>query len=108
MRWYRSKFESVILLSSSSAGAKPGDDVVALGGEEVAVERTCKSCAGGEASAAQHLARVKPGLQIILVRIRGETGKRHKVGCRPFPHIADHLPAPEGAVARSASRDVER
>src|SRR5262249_6942532 len=83
-------------------------DVVALGGKEVAVEWTREPGTGGEASAAQHLARVEPGLRVILVGIGSEARKGHKVGRRPFPHIPDHLPASEGAVARGARGDVER
>src|SRR5262245_21119464 len=96
------------LLSLSGAGTKSGDDVVALWGEEVAVERTREPGAGGEASTAQHLARVEPRLRVIRVGIGSEARKRHEVGRRPFPHIPDHLPASEGAVARGARGDVER
>src|SRR5262245_17537394 len=93
---------------SQRAGTKCGDDVVALGREEVAVSRTLEPCPGGETSPAQHLARAEPRLRIILVWIRGEAGERHKIRGRPFPHIADHLPASEGAVARAAAGDIER
>src|SRR5262249_24754980 len=55
-----------------------------------------------------HLARVEPGLRIILVGIGSEAPERHEVGRRPFPHIPDHLPASEGAVARGAGGDVVR
>src|SRR5262249_25430825 len=96
------------LRSLSGAGAKSGDDVVALGGKEVAVERTRETGTGGEASAAQHLARVEPGLRVILVGIGSKARERHEAGRRPFPHIPDHLPASEGAVARGARGDVER
>src|SRR5215813_12706741 len=93
---------------SQRAGTKSGDDVVAFGREEVAVERTRDACTRGEASPAQHLARVEPRLRIILVWVRGEAGERHEIRRRPFPHIADHLPASEGAVACGAGSDLER
>src|SRR5262249_40630919 len=93
---------------SQRAGTKSGDDVVALGREEVAVARPREPCTGGETSSAQHLARVEPRLRIILVWIRGEAGERHEIRGRPFPHIADHLPASEGAVAGGAGSDIER
>src|SRR5262249_61410566 len=80
---------------SQRAGTKSGDDVVALGREEVAVERTRDACTRGEASPAQHLARVEPRLGIIFVWVGGEAGERHEIRRRPFPHIADHLPASE-------------
>src|SRR6516162_6998045 len=89
---------------SQRAGTKSGDDVVALGREEVAVTRTRDPRTGGEASPAQYLARIEPRLRIIFVWVRGEAGERHKIRRRPFPHIADHLPASEGAVACGASR----
>src|SRR5262249_24291265 len=63
---------------------------------------------GGETSPAQHLARVEPRLRIILVWVRGEAGERYEIRGRPFPHIADHLPASEGAVAGGAGSDIER
>ena len=44
------------------------------------------------------------GLRIVLVRVNCEARKRHEVRCRPFPHVADHLPAAERAVARGARR----
>src|SRR5262245_61710546 len=93
---------------SQRAGTKSGDDVVALGREEVAVARPREPRTGGETSPAQHLARVEPRLRIILVWVRGEAGERHEIRGRPFPRIADHLPASEGAVACGASRDIER
>src|SRR5262249_57079795 len=89
-------------------GTKSGNDVVALGREEVAVARTRDPCTGGETSSAQHLARIEPRLRIILVWIRGEAGERHEIRARPFPHIAGHLPASERAVAGGAGRDLER
>src|SRR5262249_13662091 len=93
---------------SQRAGTKSRDDVVALGREEVAVARTREPCTGGETSPAQHLARVEPRLRIILVWIRGEARERHEIRGRPFPHIADHLPASEGAVAGGAGSNIER
>src|SRR5262249_41543541 len=93
---------------SQRAGTKSRGDVVALGPDEVAVARTREPCTGGETSPAQHLARVEPRLRIILVWIRGEAGERHEIRGRPFPHIADHLPASEGAVAGGAGSDIER
>ena len=48
--------------ASQRAGAESSDDVVAFGREEIAVEWPRDAGAGGEASAAQDLARVKPGL----------------------------------------------
>src|SRR5262249_3246097 len=44
----------------------------------------------------------------ILVGIGSKARERHEAGRRPFPHIPDHLPASEGAVARGARGDVER
>jgi hypothetical protein len=48
--------------ASQRAGAESSDDVVAFGREEIAVEWPHDAGAGGEASAAQDLAPVKPGL----------------------------------------------
>src|SRR5215467_3736417 len=52
------------------------------------------------------IARIEPRLGIILVRIRREPGKGHEVRRCPFPHIANHLPATEGAVTRGAPDDL--
>jgi hypothetical protein len=48
--------------ASQHAGAESSDEVVAFGREEIAVERPRDAGAGGEASAAQNLAGVKPRL----------------------------------------------
>src|SRR5260370_4158397 len=93
---------------SQRAGTKPGDDIVALGREEVPVTGPCDPRTGGEASSAQHLARVEPGLRIVFVRIRCEARKRHEIRGRPFPHIADHLSATASAVADGTVGNIER
>jgi hypothetical protein len=77
------------------AGAESSDDVVALRGEEVPVAGTRNPRTGGEASSAQHLASIEPGLRVIFVRVGGEAW------------IADHLPASEGAVAGAVCGDIE-
>src|SRR5258708_1586060 len=93
---------------SQGAGAEPGDDVVALRREEVAIAGARNPRAGGERSPAQHLARIEPRLRIVFVRVRGETRKRHEIRRRPFPYIAYHLAASERAVALGAAGDIQR
>ena len=34
-----------------------------------------------------------------MIRVGHEAGVREEVAGRPLPHVADHLPAPEAAVA---------
>src|SRR5262249_58213654 len=63
---------------SQRAGAKSGDDVVAFGREEVAVEWPRDVCAAGNASPRRTL-HVLNHLGIILVRIRREPGKGYEV-----------------------------
>src|SRR5712691_9551899 len=95
-------------MTSRRAGAKPGDDVVALGREEVAIAGPRQARAGRPRSAAQRFSGAEPRLRIILVRVRGEAGKRQEIRGRPFPHVAEHLPAAERAVACWERCDVDR
>ena len=62
----------------------------------------------GPTAATEHLVIPKPGLGIFLVRAGDKPRIRTEVARRPFPYIADHLPASEGAVAVGARRDIER
>ena len=41
----------------------------------------------------------EPGLRVFLVRIYDKPRIRREMIGRPFPYIADHLPATEGAIA---------
>jgi len=63
---------------------------------------------GGPASASEDFMTFKPGLRIILVRVRRKTGKWSEVGARPLPHIPEHLSASKGAVTlrQSVYRDT--
>src|SRR5262249_22557440 len=65
-------------------------------------------CACRPAPAAQYLPRAEPWLRIVFIRVSSEARKRREVRGCPFPHIPDHLPATEGAVALRTSRNVER
>src|ERR1051326_1873996 len=84
---------------SESAGTEAGKYVVAIGRKEIPIGRPRNPCAARPGAAAQYLSRAEPRLRIILIRIGDKAGKRRKVGGRPFPDIADHLPAAERAVA---------
>src|SRR6516165_2814684 len=96
---------SAFLLRTSPKAAKY---VIAIRRKEIPVRGAGESPAGCPTPAAQYLAFAEPGLRIVLVRIRSKSRKRHEVRRRPFPDIADHLPAAEGAVALGVSRDIER
>src|SRR5262249_3947188 len=72
---------------SQRAGAKSGDDVVAFGREEVAVEWPRDVCAAGKASPRRTL-HVLNHLGIILVRIRREPGKGYEVRRLALPSLA--------------------
>src|SRR5262249_46526858 len=93
---------------SQSAGTEAGEYVVAVGREEIAIGRAGDARTAGPAAAAQHLARAEPGLRVVLVGVGREPAERLEVGRGPFPHVADHLPAAEGAVAVSQGVDVDR
>ena len=43
--------------------------------------------------------RTKPGARIFFVRIFGEARIGKEIACRPLPHIANHLAAPEDRIA---------
>src|SRR5215469_5025264 len=94
-----------VLLRTSPEAAKY---VIAIRRKEIPVRGAGESSAGCPTPAAQYLAFAKPWLRIVFVRIQSKSRKRHEVRRRPFPDIADHLPAAEGAVARGVSRDNER
>src|SRR5436190_1855123 len=93
---------------SQGTGAEAGEDVVAIRREEIAVRGPRNARTRGPAAAAQYLARAEPGLRVVRVRIGGKPGERQKVRRRPFPDVADHLPAAEGAVALGARRNIDR
>src|SRR5215467_8712469 len=88
------------------ASSKPRENVTPLFGEIVPPGIADQAGPRGPTAAAQHLAlAAKPRFGIFFIRIRDETGVRQEVRRRPFPDIADHLPAPERAVARRQSAD---
>src|SRR5260370_13722149 len=93
---------------SQRAGAEAGEDVVAVGREEVAIGRAGDARTGGPAAASQHLACAEPGLRVVLVGIGGEPCEPLEVGGRPFPDIADHLAPAGGAVAVRAGGNIGR
>src|SRR5262249_46883896 len=95
------------LEGSENAGAEAGEDVAAVGREEVAIGRARDAGARCPAAAAQDLARSEPGLRVVLVGIGGEAGERQEIRRRPFPDIADHLAAAEGAVAGRQRGDID-
>ena len=47
----------------------------------------------------------EPGLRVFLVRIYDKPWIRREIIRRPFPYIADHLAAAEGAIAARVSAD---
>src|SRR6516165_11678619 len=91
-----------------SASPAAGKYVIAILRKEIPVCGAGESSAGRPTSAAQYLAFAKPRLRIVFIRIGSKTWKRHEVRRRPFPNIADRLPAAEGAVAPGAGCDIER
>src|SRR5215469_1481964 len=94
-----------VLLRTSPEAAKY---VIAIRRKEIPVRGAGESSAGCPTPAAQYLAFAKPWLRIVFIRIGSKSRKRHEVRRRPFPNIADHLPAAEGAVAPGAGCDIER
>src|SRR5262245_1366963 len=88
-------------------GAEARADVAAIGREEVAIAVVDHPSPRRPGAAAQHLAGAEPGRGVVLVDVGREPGKRIKGARRPFPGIADHLPAAPGAVAGGAGADVD-
>jgi hypothetical protein len=66
-------------LFSQRTGAEAGEYVVAVGREEIAIGWPGDARARRPAPAAQHLARAKPGLRIVLVGIGGKACERQEV-----------------------------
>src|SRR6266516_2364 len=93
--------------SSNGAGPEASPDVPPLRPVEVAPGAADEARARGPAPAPQHLVRVKPRLGILFVRIHDKARVRREVAARPFPDIADHLPAARGAVAGGKSAHIE-
>ncbi len=52
--------------------------------------------------------RAEPGLGIFFVRIGAEAWIRKERIRRPFPDVADHLAAAEGAVAARMGADFDQ
>src|SRR5215472_17224130 len=50
-------------------------------------------------AAAQDLVSAKPGLRVLPILIDLESRVWPEIACSPLPDVADHLAAPEGAVA---------
>src|SRR6266852_3145935 len=85
-----------------SEGARPetGKNVAPLRRIEISPGVANQTRTRRPTTSAQHLVRAKPGLRIVLVGIRGEPRVWMEGALRPLPHVADHLPAAEGAVPR--------
>ena len=50
----------------------------------------------------------EPRLRVFLVRIYGKSRIRHEIIGGPFPYIADHLAAAEGAIAAGVRADLRK
>ena len=50
----------------------------------------------------------EPRLRVFLVRIYDKPWIRHEIIGRPFPYIADHLAAAEGAIAARVRADLRK
>src|SRR5205809_2909669 len=88
------------LLSMSAwqgGGAKSGEDVAAVGDEEVAIARVVQPLVGGERAAAQLAMIAEPRLRIIRVRSGDEAGIRQERVRGPLP---DAFAPREARVAR--------
>src|SRR4029434_888014 len=68
----------------------------------------CSADLARPATATQHLAAAEPRLRVVLVGIGIEAREGQEVRRGPFPDIADHLAADEGAVALAKGRDIDR
>jgi len=93
--------------SSGSTRPEAGEDVVAIRREEVPIRRPGDPRARRPAAAAQHLACAELRLRIVRVGIGRELREEQEIRRRPFPDVADHLPAAERAVGLGAGGDVD-
>src|SRR5437667_158850 len=87
------------ILTSGPAGPEAGPHVAAIGRIEVPPRVTQQAGSRYPAAAPQDLVRPEPGLRVVAVHVGGEAGIGPEVVRDPLPHVADHLTAPERAVA---------
>src|SRR3972149_7488263 len=83
-----------------SAGAKTGEDVIAVGRIEVAECVADDARARCPAPAAKHLLLPEGWRRVLGVRIQDEPGIRTERVGGPFPDISHHLTTSEGAIPR--------
>src|SRR5262245_2957903 len=93
--------------ASECDGAEARADVAAVRREEVAIAVVDHPSARRPGAAPEYLAGAEPGRGIIFIDIGREAGKRIERARRPFPDIAEHLPAAPGAVAFRAGAHVD-
>src|SRR3990170_31257 len=87
------------LCGSEGDGPETGEDVPPVTHEEIAPRAPHKARTGRPAAALQHLLRPKIRLRVLFVRVTLEARVRLEGVGHPFPDVADHLAAAEGAVA---------
>src|SRR4030042_5874125 len=84
---------------SGRAGAEAGEDVVAVGRVEIAEGVAEQAGPRGPAASPQHFLLAERGGRGLRVGVELQS----RVGLQgvggPFPNVAEHLPAAEGAVA---------
>ena len=86
-------------VSVQRTGAKPGQHIPPIWRVEVPPRVAKHSGAGRPAPPPQNFSGSKPRFGKLLVQVNLESRIRKKIAARPFPHVSNHLPAAEGAVA---------
>src|SRR3990172_4014608 len=91
---------------SGRAGAKAGEDIVPVRRVEIAEGIEEQTTAGGPAASPQHFLLAERGGRVLRVGVELESRVGLKGVGGPFPDIAEHLPAAEGAVAGRVRPDI--
>lgn len=92
---------------SEGARAKTGEDIVAVGGVEVAPGVANQTATSAVGTAAQHLVALEPRLRVLIVHVRRKAGVAVEFRVGPLPDIAEQLATTERAVAFGVGTDVD-
>ncbi len=91
--------------SSYGTCSEPGPYVATVRLVEIPPRVPQKPSPRRPGASAEHFVRVEPRLRVFFIRIDDEARVRTEARARPFPDVADHLPASPGALAHLARID---
>src|SRR6185295_18313257 len=103
-------FQSSFFLSLKRTGAEPRPNVATIRRVEVSIAVINELRTSRPTATAKDLVIPKPRFGILFVRTGDEAGIRSEVAGRPFPYVADHLPASKRAITarQRVNRDASQ